>query len=575
MASIKFKNALGVERGFEEGFGGIDSSAAQKATDSLSSLVNLLPAADGSLRLRPGYCEKLTLSAPLRASFSVGEKFYALAGSKLTLTDTESGETTLLAEVATTSGTAEIFRFGGELYVHDSEKLYRYDGNLLSECDGYAPLYGKNWHAYDCGEVFEDINLVSDRIRISYLVSEGDRNYNIGIRAVSLERIEVDGKEYGVEENGITLKDNTVRFTNNIEVSDGQIVTLWLTIAPEYSKRHLISKPVSTFVFSNSGGERLCMYSSGESSELLCSLAPSKQEISESRKSSASSSPLYFSSENSIRIGNGGYPITGMAHHFDRALLFTDANTWCVDFEGEEADPKRIFPKIFLLNSAIGFEGSGSTAYCQNDPLTYYRGRLFRWHSQSGVRDECSADMISEPVSHLIPKDGENLSMLSIPHMGLVLISDSESDDGRIIVYSTERKAWTQYSGIFAERLFLFGTYPAFSRSEKIYVFDDKLKADFEDGEEFPIEARLVSHFTDFGCPELTKRSVRILINGELGEDATLELENEIGEKRKIGLLKTGGDLSERLTMPRFKKLRYTIESRDAICLENIILSAK
>ncbi len=573
MASIKFKNALGVERGCEDGFGGIDITASQKPPDRLASLVNLDISADGSLETRKGYSEKLTLSAPLRATLTSGKSFYCLAGNELTLTDTESGTTSLLATTETDSGDAELFFYGGDLYLHDSRKLYIFKESSLSECDGYAPLYGKEWHPSKRGEVNEDINLASDRIRISYLTADGLSTFDLGISVSSLDRVEINGEFRDIEEHGIVLDGNTVDFTKNVGFADGMLITFWLTLDAKSSKRSLLADHAKAFVFSNSGGERLCLYSPGRSPSLLCSRALSKAALAESRKTSEGSSALYLPNS-SIRIGNGGYPITGMAHHFDRALLFTDANAWCVDFEGDEAEPDRIFPKVFLLNSGIGSEVSYSSAHYENDPLTYYRGRIFRWHSQSGVRDECSAELISEAVSALLPKDSEHVSMLSIPHMGLLLISDSDDIEGKVLVYSTERKAWTEYSGIFAEKLFLFSSAPAFSRGNIIYVFSDSSDKDTEEGECFPIVSKLTSHFADFGTPERTKRSVRILIDGKIG-GTCLELENERGEKRKITLSKSSGYISERLSMPRFKKLRYKLESRGAIRLNNIILSAK
>jgi len=264
-----------------------------------------------------------------------------------------------------------------------------------------------------------------------------------------------------------------------------------------------------------------------------------------------------------------------MAHHFDRALLFTDANAWCVDFEGDEGDVERTHPRVFLLNSGIGAESFCSIANCENDPLTFYRGKIFRWHSQSGVRDECSAELISEPIAKLMHEGENGISMLSLPHMGLVLICDPEDVSGSMVVYNTSRGAWSVYSGIFAEKLFLYASSPAFSRGGSIYVFSDEADNDLDDGETVTIGSNLLSHFTDLGSPERTKRSARILIDGSLSADAILELETEKGEKRRITIGKKVGIISERLEMPRFKRLRYKLECRKASRINNIILSAK
>lgn len=573
MASIKFKNAIGVERGCEEGFGGIDQSAAQISSDRQARLENFDVMPDGSLKTRRGYRETLEFSSPIRATLSAGKSFYCLAGRELTITDTESGERTVIAELPTDSGDAELFFFGGELCLLDSQKLYRYDGEDFAEFDGYAPLYGKEWHPSERGAVYEDINPASDRIRISYLTADSLTVFDLGITVASLDRVELNGRTLDPSEQGIVLENNKVNFSQNVALADGMTVTFWLTLDGSSSKRSKLSSHVKSFIFSNGGAERLCLYAPAESAELLCSRAVSEAELYESRKTAPTSSALYLGS--SVRIGNGSSPITGMAHHFDRALLFTDANAWCVDFEGGEGDVERTHPRVFLLNSGIGAESFCSIANCENDPLTFFRGKLFRWHSQSGVRDECSAELISEPIAKLMPAGENGISMLSLPHMGLVMICDPEDVSGSMVVYNTSRGAWSVYSSIFAEKLFLYASSPAFSRGGSVYVFTENEENDFDEGENISIGSSLLSHFTDLGSPETTKRSARILIDGELSADAILELETEIGEKRRITIEKKVGIISERLEMPRFKRLRYKLECRGASRINNIILSAK
>ncbi len=573
MASIKFKNAHGVERGCEDGFGGIDGRS-RRPNDSLAFLSNLDTNSDDSLSTRSGYREIMSMSAPIRAVLSAGKIFYCLAGDELTETNTENGETAVIGEVETSTGDGELFFLGGELYVHDSQKLYRLADGKLIETDGYAPLYGKEWHPEKRGPVFEDLNLVSDRIRISYVTDGLHADFLLGIDVESLDRVEINGEVRNMEEHGIVLIENKVDFTKNVGLAADMIITFWLTLKDTASKRRELAGSMRSFVFRNGGGERLCLYSPEGSPMLLCSRIPTSSEFAESKKTAHDSSELYLPHGSALRIGNSSSPITGMAHHKDRALLFTDSDTRCVDFEGKEKDPDYLTPKLFLLNSAIGAEAGTSFAHCENDPISYYRGKLFRWHSMSGVRDECSAELISDAVSDLIPKDAENIAMLSLPHLGMIFISDGDSAEGKVIVYNAEMKAFTLYSDIFAEKLFAFGSDPAFSRGEHIYLLCGNSEKDIDGDDEYSIPSRIVSHFLDFGCPEKDKHSLSLLMSGSFGGEVRIGFENEIGEKVSYTLGKRNGVIEERFRLPRFKKLRYTIESLSPIRLNSIILSA-
>ena len=164
--------------------------------------------------------------------------------------------------------------------------------------------------------------------------------------------------------------------------------------------------------------------------------------------------------------------------------------------------------------------------------------------------------------------------MLSLPHISKMFISDGDSIDGKVIVYNSKMKTFTTYNGIFAEKLFTFGANPAFSRGEHIYLLCGDSEKDLDDGEEYPVSTRIVSHYLDFGCPEKDKHSLYLLMNGRFGGNLRIGFENEKGEKVNFTLEKTAGVIEEKLRLPRFKKLRYTIECVEPIRLDNIILSA-
>lgn len=580
MAAIKFKSALGVERSCEEGFGGIDRTSHQKSSDRCFRMENLDHRADGSLRTRPGYRQQFEYTGELRAIFNTSDKLYTVVGDSFILHDASLGTSTVLATLPSSSGDAEIICFGGDMYVHDGSWLYRYYASTLAEAEGYAPLYGSDWNPSSGGDVNEDINILSDRIRISFVTDESTQYFNLGINVSSIDLIQINGKTTVIDALGAAIDETEARITTTSPVAASTRITFWLTLSSSSSKKHLIEKRSRAFVFGNNGGERLCIYSPGLSSSLLCSRPVSTNAHRLSLKSNSNALPLYMPFSSVVCIGSGAYPITGMAQHFGRALLFTETDTWCVDWNGSELDPEVSVPEIFMLNSAIGSEETEGSAYCENDPITYFCGRLWRWHSQSGVRDECSASLISDEVAELLPKNSYSISMLSLPQRQKILIADPEDTEGKLLVFDTARKSWTVYKGIYAEKLIRFGNYPAFSRGSNIYVFFDDLTEDSEESESFPIKAILASHFTDFGCPERTKRSVRLILCCDLsGGEATVTFENEIGETRTLQLKgKKGGgaeQISERMALPRFKKLRYTIESQNPITLYSAILSAK
>jgi hypothetical protein len=228
-----------------------------------------------------------------------------------------------------------------------------------------------------------------------------------------------------------------------------------------------------------------------------------------------------------------------------------------------------------MLNSAIGSEILSGAAYCENDPITYSSGALWRWHSRSGVLDECSATLVSDTVADLLSAEAESLSMISIPGRQSIYIADTEQGDGKMLVYNTRLKSWTAYKGTFAEKLLCYGNRPAFISGNALCVFTDGFGFDEEGDEIFAIKTAFTTHFLDFGTPERNKRSVDLVLSYDLKSCGMIHFETERGEVLSIEIEGGKKTLTERLRLPRFKQLRLRLEADAPALFGSLILSAK
>ena len=145
-----------------------------------------------------------------------------------------------------------------------------------------------------------------------------------------------------------------------------------------------------------------------------------------------------------------------------------------------------------------------------------------------------------------------------------------------MLVYNTRLKAWTVWQGIFAEKLLSYGGAPAFVCGNALCVFTDTTEKDSEFDGDFAVKTAFSTHFLDFGAPERTKRSVDLVLYCKLGKSgADVRFENERGEVRAVYLDGVDGCITERIALPRFKKLRVTVESVAPAEFRSLILSAK
>ena len=165
--------------------------------------------------------------------------------------------------------------------------------------------------------------------------------------------------------------------------------------------------------------------------------------------------------------------------------------------------------------------------------------------------------------------------MLSIPERQSVYIADTDDGEGRMLVYHTRLKAWTIYCGIYAEKLLSYGGAPAFICGNALCVFTGDLQRDVEFDEEYAVRSSFTTHFLDFGTPERTKRSVNMVLYCDLASGGVVRFENERGEVSTVQLVGNERCITERISLPRFKKLRVKVESVAPATFSGLTLSAK
>jgi hypothetical protein len=360
MAAIKFKSALGVERMHEDGFGGIDRAELE---GNCFLTENLDSCADDSLKTRAGYKAVAEHEGTLRAIFNFAGKLYSVIGDSLVITEVESGNSFVAAKLDHGEGDADIFCFGGDIYIHDGDSFFRFRGGILTRVEGYAPLYGNRWHPMDRGTVYEDINILSDRIRISYQAIQNTAIFFLGVKVSSVDMVQINGETVDMSELNIQIDENDASILHTTIINSASPITFWLTLSPESSEMHRIKQATKAFVFGNNGGERLCLYNPGISCNLYSSNPVSPEEQYYSSLSASDALPIYIPVSSALCIGSGVSPITDLAHHYGRGILFTETDAWFIDWDGDESNASVQKPNSFLLNSAIGAEHIRSSAY--------------------------------------------------------------------------------------------------------------------------------------------------------------------------------------------------------------------
>jgi hypothetical protein len=105
---------------------------------------------------------------------------------------------TLIGE--TESEDCVMFEFNGYLYIKTSNYYGKYDGETLSEVEGYIPCVAIGASPSGAGEVFEQINLISDKRRVLFSSDGSALEYALPETEIdTIVSVKLDGIEFTEE----------------------------------------------------------------------------------------------------------------------------------------------------------------------------------------------------------------------------------------------------------------------------------------------------------------------------------------------------------------------------------------
>lgn len=566
MSYFKRKNAIGTLE--MKGFEGIDRSspiAAKKCED----MVNLRILSDGSIVKRDGFREIYDFSGPIRGILSIptNEGFMAYVAVENYVyrysSDTDVA-TRMLGTLSTKTGEASIFFFRGIVYIVDGVNIYEIKDGAVEISEGYVPLLGKDWGNNFPGEIYEPLNILSSRARISYVVDDPPTTFLPTLYEVSkVDAIYLNGEPLTSTQYTINSNFNTIDIKG---LTPGDRIKAYVTfVRPESERQNLLSNTKGE-VFGGINNSRLFLWGGKDKNRIYGSSLATDEGLADARAWYKDVGALYFPADNSFCVGDGKSEVTALSRHYDRLLIFTSDDVWMAD--SEIAFTNEI--PILRINTDVGCSTVGGVAKCKNDPISIGRGRIFRWTSNTDTLEDCNAYSISEPIEELLDEEFfESVRVYTDKHCGEVLFSYKQGNKRGVWVYGVENGQWYRYEGISADMFFDAGDSVGFVNGSKLSVF--------KKGSERDVSIRSVSSYirafcvfypTDFGRPERLKKIGEIFGVAELnGGVLKLTFANDSGITNEVEFVGGDSDFLEsfykRYRTERFlrTKLKITFDS--------------
>ena len=492
MAKLNKSNAYASESA--DSFCGIDRTGLVGKLCEASDIHNFRILPDGSIEKREGYELIAALGAPISAitpSPYDSATVYAAAGEYVYSVSMASGHTECLGRIPSSTDGADFFTLQGSIYLATGHDIFVIDvcGNIL-RAEGYVPLLGSHW-GEDGGEIFEPLNLLSRRVRISYLLDGEAYRLYTGLTAQSLDALYVNGEPT----RGGSVDGKYILLPAAFPAGTRVNVCMTLPSQSEIGEAEQLRSCPHAYT---------CHY--GKARDVLCFGGTEKQRIFRSRSISADSAaasiiaypdsmPIYFPAGTCIDSAVSG-GVRAVCGESDCFVIFGEQDAHRVTESFEQRIPQ--------------------TGGCPGKTAVIYNGSCVFAATSRGIISlglrSGGGELISAPLGDIADDDFiSRASLIYDQKRNELHISDPLDGEGRQLVYNTARKSWSIFDGIGAQKFFVLSNRIGFVADSGIFAFSPHRTTDITlGGDENIIRAEYVSRFSVLGRPDELKRLRRM-----------------------------------------------------------------
>ena len=525
MAIMNPKTAL--ENETISDFGGLCDHAGLTSNGAMD-MRNFRILSDGTLEKRCGVSMRYALGAPIRGLWEgtvSGETYlFAVSGNRIFRKGHKDTNPTAIYTLPTSEGAVSFAFYNERLYLFDGATvlLFQTATDNFSVAEGYTPLYGKNWHPTQLGEVHEPLNLLQNKIRIHYFNSNGSTTFNLPFTCEQIHTVRVNG----TTTNLYSFTSGTSSFTIPASLSIVAPVEVTVTLDSAFSSRDNVLKASNATVFLTPHHQTLMTFGGSYGYYIYRSAPVSDEMLKECLLTCGSADPLYFQRDTLFTVGSSQHPIRALCQLDDRMLVFNDQSIWAIRYLNNTDEEAEILP----VRAPIGCSSPRGVILCDGYPVTVGDGGIFRLRFPSDDPNLCDATSLSKQIAERLNTDLLHRAILFWSRASNQLwIRDPQDSDGVVWICDLDRSLWFSYDGIHANQFFEWeGNVWFTTDGGDICYFDEASNNDCGS----PISAGYTSHYLAFSNPAFTKRDMRLSICARTGGDTiSVQLNTERGEK--------------------------------------------
>ena len=552
MARIRSKHSANVTISCK--FGGLGKHTPLSPIGA-EDMCNFQILPNGVLKVRSGYALKKRFSSggkvrgvwegTLRGTsflFAVvGNTIYRLSGDALT--ETNVGTLTAGSE------NVHFCVFEDSLYLLDGKDILEYSttSNKFLAIEPYVPLYGYMWSPTNYGDVNEEINLLSPRMRVHYYNSTAATTFTLPYYADSVDVVYVDNKQ--------TTNFSFSKGSNKITFQTAPLtMEVGFTVSLNEELRADILASQMSFIYARDGSNKLLLW--GNDGRLFCSRSVTMPMMSSCRALYPKASSLYFCMEDILFLGDNAHPIRTICHLYETLLVFTSDRIWNLSFEKGEI-------QATLSMTGMGCASPLGAISYDNGVMAAMDGGIYHITASPARPEELFLDRLSLGIDKKFSAGfTEKVHLMRNFAEGEIWMRDPSNTAGEVWIWNTEVKEWYRFDGIAASFFFKSTDGIGFASGNDIYILGRSHTTDNGSA----IQAFYKSTYLDFGVPDSIRRSMRAFLYASPSKsDCEVLLETEQKEEAhqfSSDLYATTPQLHDmRISTHRYRFLRFTLST--------------
>lgn len=556
MAILKSKKALEHEQMVS--FGGIRDHSGL-TMDGAYDMRNFRILSDGTLEKRCGFFKRYGVSGSVRGiwqgAVSGRSYLFVVADSQVYRKGPSDDSLQAIYVLPTSSGTVNFICYRENLYLLDGKTIliFRSSTDNFTVAEGYTPLYGRNWHPTQLGEIHEPLNLIQNKIRIHYLNTVASSVFYLPFTTNEIHSLRIDGEATTL----YSFTPGTSTFTIPTTLAKVSSVEVTCVPDPVFSQRNQVLRTAGAAVYRTPHRETLMCFGGANGYSVYRSVPVTDEMMDGCMMTVATADPLYIPQDSVFAVGSTAHPVRALCQRGEQMMVFNDEGVWAIQYPDENSDDAEIIP----IPSGSGCTSQNGAVPCGESIVTVSADGIMQLGFAANSFDRCTQEVISDPIRNRLDHDFLSRAVLFLDTSRNELwVRDPRDEEGTVWIYALERKLWVRFDGIHANRFFSYRGLVGFSTDDgEICFFDEAM--DTDGGEVFSADYQ--SHYLGLSNLVIPKRTMEFSLAAYTdGGSLTAFLKTERTQKSFV-LTADKSDtptfFRRRLSQGRFRFLQFRL----------------